>query len=603
MSKRRRSEGHVLRLSPGLGLPIEAIVETFAVLGKRGAGKTATAVVMAEEMISAGHPAVVVDPVGVWWGLRSSADGKKDGLPVVIFGGDHADVPLTDKAGHIIADAIVSGRFPSILDLSHLSKSAMRRFMADFLERLYARNREPLHLIVDEADMLAPQRLPAEGLRLFGAMDDIQRRGRARGIGTTLITQRPAVINKDLLSQAEVLIALRLTGARDVAAIDEWVRLNADEDEAKLVKASLASLPVGTAWVWSPSLLGVLEKVPVRRRTTFDSSATPKPGQPRPVAEAFASIDTTALGAQIDSLTEEAAASDPKALRAKVARLEKDLVLAQGATGPPERVEVEKVVEVPVLTSEQEKVLAESTERIREYAANASTRAEQAVAQIHAEVERVSGMLDQLRAVVVQPSQATPSAPAGGSARDAGRSQTPHTSPPRRPHASGSPSGPAGDVDGVRLGKTERTILSVLAQHGPRTHDQLALLSGYSRKASTIGVALGRLRKAGLVADGRPITATDEGVAWLGDDVVPLPTGQALMDYWRGKFGLTEQRVLDAVISAYPHDTSQAEIAEKTGYSPTASTIGVALGRLRKVGVIDRWRLNGDFAAEAGISL
>jgi len=32
---------------------------------------------------------------------------------------------------------------------------------------------------------------------------------------------RPAVLNKDILTQAEVLIALRMTGPRDVAAIDD----------------------------------------------------------------------------------------------------------------------------------------------------------------------------------------------------------------------------------------------------------------------------------------------------------------------------------------------------------------------------------------------
>lgn len=147
-------------LGEGLELPIEAVVETFAVLGRRGSGKTSTAVVMAEEMIGAGMPVVVVDPLGVWWGLRSSADGKGEGLPVVIFGGDHADVPLSDKAGAVIADAVVSGRFPTILDVSELSKSAMRRFMADFFERLYATNREALHLIVDEADLMAPSDFP-----------------------------------------------------------------------------------------------------------------------------------------------------------------------------------------------------------------------------------------------------------------------------------------------------------------------------------------------------------------------------------------------------------------------------------------------------------
>lgn len=88
-----------LAIAPDLDLPLEAVTETFAILAKRGKGKTNTAVVMAEEMIGAGLPVVVLDPVGVWWGIRSSADGKAPGLPVVIFGGDHADLPLEEHAG------------------------------------------------------------------------------------------------------------------------------------------------------------------------------------------------------------------------------------------------------------------------------------------------------------------------------------------------------------------------------------------------------------------------------------------------------------------------------------------------------------------------
>ncbi len=245
-----------LKISSTLTLPLEAITETFVVLAKKGAGKTYTASVMAEEMLDAGHPIVVIDPLGVWHGLRSSADGKKEGHAVVIFGGDHADVPLTETSGVVIAEAIVTERIPAIIDLSLLSKSASRRFMTEFIETLYYKNREPLHDLFDEADLFAPQRnLAPEAARLLGGMEDLVRRGRVRGLGCTLITQRPAVLNKDVLSQASVLVALRLSGKHDVEAIDDWVRLHADGDEAKELKASLPSLPVGTAWIWSPGWL------------------------------------------------------------------------------------------------------------------------------------------------------------------------------------------------------------------------------------------------------------------------------------------------------------------------------------------------------------
>ncbi len=148
----------MLSIGVGLELPEEAVTETFAILGKRGVGKTTTARVLAEELLEVGLPVLILDPTGVWWGLRTSADGKRDGYPVIIFGGDHADVPLKETAGTLIADVIVSQRISAVLDLSSLSKSGTRRFSTDLLDRLYHRNREPLHVVIDEADLLAPQR-------------------------------------------------------------------------------------------------------------------------------------------------------------------------------------------------------------------------------------------------------------------------------------------------------------------------------------------------------------------------------------------------------------------------------------------------------------
>jgi DNA helicase HerA-like ATPase len=61
----------------GIQLPPEAITETFVILGKRGSGKTTTARVLAEELLHINLPVVIVDPTGVWWGLRSSADLRR----------------------------------------------------------------------------------------------------------------------------------------------------------------------------------------------------------------------------------------------------------------------------------------------------------------------------------------------------------------------------------------------------------------------------------------------------------------------------------------------------------------------------------------------
>lgn len=588
-----------LHISEPLTLPLEAVTETFAILGRRGSGKTSTAVVLAEETIRAGVPVVIVDPTGAWWGLRSSADGKGDGLPVVIFGGDHADVPLDEKAGEVIADAIVEGRFPAIIDLSTISKSAMRRFMTDFAERLYRRNRDPLHLVIDEADVLVPQRLASEGLRVFGAIDDIVRRGRIRGIGVTLISQRPAVINKDVLSQIEVLVALQLTSKIDVAAIDDWVRLNATDEEAKVVKASLASLPTGTGWVWSPALLGILEKVAIRRRTTFDSSATPKPGQQRLVAEAFAPVDTAALGAKITALAEQAADSDPRALKAKVARLERDLATARSATAPAGHPEVvEKRVEVPVLTPENQRAIEEATERIRTYAANACERAEQALGQIKAEVASLGEILAHLSQ---QDTPAAPLAPVPAAKARLARRQPPKPAP--RATQNGPVRVPA--LDQTRSSTAERSqvtegltparrrILDALADmegigvaHARKK--QVALWAGVSPKSSGFANNLGALRSAGLIDYPGPglVALTDAGREHAHPPEHAVDN-EELHARIQPLVSPARWRILAALIAAYPHAMKREELAYAVDASPASSGFTNNLGALRSLGLLD----------------
>lgn len=84
-----------IELGKGVELPIEAVTETFAIIANRGAGKSSTGRVLVEELHGAGQPVIVLDPKGDWHGLRSSRDGRRAGLPFVIIGGDHGDLPLT----------------------------------------------------------------------------------------------------------------------------------------------------------------------------------------------------------------------------------------------------------------------------------------------------------------------------------------------------------------------------------------------------------------------------------------------------------------------------------------------------------------------------
>lgn len=120
-------EAGALRLSPDLELPPETVTQAIAILAKRRAGKSYTAARLVEELFAAGQQVVVVDPKGDWWGLRSSADGSGPGLPILILGGEHGDLPLEPDSGELVARFVVERGASALLDLSGFRKVAVRR--------------------------------------------------------------------------------------------------------------------------------------------------------------------------------------------------------------------------------------------------------------------------------------------------------------------------------------------------------------------------------------------------------------------------------------------------------------------------------------------
>lgn len=514
-------------------LPPEVITRTLGILAMRGAGKSNTAAVLTEGLYAAGLPFVVFDPVGVWWGLRANRAGNAGGLAVPIFGGDYADVPLERGAGHELAETVVAERMSCVLDLSEFSEGDKTRFLADFAERLFKRNREPLHLILEEADDYVPQRPMRDQARTLGAFQRIVKRGRSRGLGATLITQRSAALSKDVLTQIDTLIVLRTPAMQDRKAIQGWIEYHG---QARDLLESLPGLADGEAWIWSPHWLGEMRRCKIRRRRTFDSGATPTAAGR--AAARLTDIDLPALRERLQAAVQQAAENDPKALRGELAKARARIAELERTT--PET--VTERVEVSVLTKTDRSLLESLEVRLqtigvlRESMETAASGWEDAIALLREIAARNGGVAQQARS----------SAP---------RSQAPTSPRPAHTSAEASP-----------LGVGEFKILVAIAQHREGvTREQLGVLTGYRR--STRNTYLQRLRAAGLIDDGSVITVTPAGIAALGSDYTPLPTGGRLRDHWLDVLSGGEREILRLVCEAWPDGVDREAIGETTGYA------------------------------------
>lgn len=351
-----------LQISNELALPKETVTSTFVIYGGKGMGKTNLASVLCEELHRCKLRFSYLDPVGVAWGLRSSADGKSAGLEILILGGKHGDIPIDPTAGALVADFVVDENVNVIVDFSRHANGKMWgagekiRFVTAYTNRLFERQgekRQPLMQIYDEAGRFVPQIIPKGAIEIaecIGAIEQLVELGRNVGIGVTLITQRSARMNKSVSELADVMIAFRTVGPRSVAAIDDWLSENIGKEERANIIDEIRSLPIGKAMIVSPGWLQIQKPVQIRPRQTFDSSATPKPGEQIKPPKKRAEIDLSKYRERMAETIARATQENPAELRKQIAQLKRELTAAQKFV--PARVETQKVIEkVPIITN------------------------------------------------------------------------------------------------------------------------------------------------------------------------------------------------------------------------------------------------------------
>jgi hypothetical protein len=413
-------------------------------------------------------------------------------------------------------------------------------------------------LLIDEADAIAPQKPQKGEERMLGAAEDIVRRGGQRGIGCTLITQRSAVLNKNVLTQIQVLITLRTIAPQDLAALDAWIDVHGTPEERKALMESLPALPTGDAWIWSPgwpTAEGIFEHVHILPIETFDSGATPKPGEKRVEPKNLADVDLEALQRQMAATIERAKAEDPRELRRRIGGLEAELRKRPAAAA------VDPAVLQRIREEGKALALAEM-ERVQE-AKMAQLRA--IISTVCTELGKALNLLNGEH----KPAPRLMRAPSPAAPRPAPRSAP-------RPTV----------VDG-RVSGGERKILTALAQYPQgRSKRQVAILTAYAVKGGAFQNYLGSLRSKGYIEGRDLLRVTEAGLAALGS-YDPLPAGRDLLDHWLRQLGKAERLILQHLAEIYPAAMTKEDLGASTGYEPSGGGFLNAVGKLRTLELIE----------------
>ena len=181
------------------------------VLGSSGSGKSYTVGVLCEELCRNEVPFAMVDTEGEHTGLKEKFEaiwvGEEEGSDLSWENLDLDD--LARQAPDIS---------PLILDVSDLAdpKEKVSGFVSALYETL-TRRRTPYLVVVEEADKFVPQY--GQRVPIFA---EVARRGRKRGMGLMICSQRPSLVDKNVLSQCGNQLIGKLIIQNDLQSVAQF---------------------------------------------------------------------------------------------------------------------------------------------------------------------------------------------------------------------------------------------------------------------------------------------------------------------------------------------------------------------------------------------
>jgi len=232
------------------------------VTGKSGSGKSNTVSVMLENLLDNNFPVLIVDSDGEYYGLKEEYEVLHVGAD------DECDIQVTADHAEKIASLALEENIPIILDVSgYLDDDDADQLVLETTRHLFAKEKKlkkPFLVVIEECHEYIPEQ---SGMGEAGKMlIKIGKRGRKHGLGIVGISQRPADVKKDFITQCDWLVWHRLTWRNDTKVVGRI--LGSEYADA------IEEMGDGEGFLvadWATDI----QRVQFHRKRTFDAGATP----------------------------------------------------------------------------------------------------------------------------------------------------------------------------------------------------------------------------------------------------------------------------------------------------------------------------------------
>ena len=266
---------HVADVSEGMGgdataepgspveLPVvDVLTGRSFITGKSGSGKSNTASVVIENILSKGLLVMIVDTDGEYYGLKEEYEILHAGAD------EECDIVVSPEHAEKLATLALEQNVPIILDVSgYLEESVANELLLEVTKHLFAKEKrlkKPFLLVVEECHEYIPE---GGGMDETGKMlIKVGKRGRKHGLGIVGISQRPADVKKDFITQCDWLCWHRLTWDNDTKVVGRIL--------GSTYASAVEDLDDGEAFLmtdWDESI----RRIQFHRKQTFDAGATP----------------------------------------------------------------------------------------------------------------------------------------------------------------------------------------------------------------------------------------------------------------------------------------------------------------------------------------